>query len=181
MNGTLLAAAAALVLSAVPVNAQLTKTVPLKMEMVTATVDAIDFSNRQVSVTKSDKTHEVLYVPTAIKRFDTLKVGDRITAKYYENIVLQVKAPGATDVNKNERGIVRPEGASGATASHQRTITATIAAIDPNLPSITFTGPNDWKYTTRVKDKEALGKVKVGDRVEITWTEALILSLEDAK
>jgi hypothetical protein len=32
-----------------------------------------------------------------------------------------------------------------------------------------------------VKDKDALAKVKVGDRVDITWTEALILSLENAK
>jgi hypothetical protein len=32
-----------------------------------------------------------------------------------------------------------------------------------------------------VKDKDALAKVKVGDRVDITWTEALILSLDEAK
>jgi len=29
-----------------------------------------------------------------------------------------------------------------------------------------------------VEDKKALEKVKVGDRLDITWTEALILSVE---
>jgi len=46
------------------------------------------------------------------------------------------------------------------------------------VPSITFTGPNGWKYSSRVEDKKALAKVKVGDRLDITWTEALILSVE---
>ena len=49
------------------------------------------------------------------------------------------------------------------------------------VPSITFNGPRNWIYSTKVEDKEALSKVKVGDKVDITWTEALILSIEDAK
>jgi Cu/Ag efflux protein CusF len=123
----------------------------------------------------------MFYMPTSIRRFDTLKVGDKITAKYYENMVLQLKAPGDKAVDTGSAAAVRSESGTAGTVSHQRTITATITAIDPNLPSITFDGPQNWKYTTRVKDKAALAKVKVGDRVDITWTEALILSLEDAK
>ena len=69
----------------------------------------------------------------------------------------------------------------GGTAATQRTITATITAIDPAVPSITFSGPNNWKYTSRVEDKQALSKVKVGDRVDITWTQALLASFDDAK
>ena len=60
----------------------------------------------------------------------------------------------------------------------QRTITATITAIDQAVPSITFKGPNNWTYTSRVEDKAALAKVKVGDKVDITWTAAMILSLD---
>jgi hypothetical protein len=48
----------------------------------------------------------------------------------------------------------------------------------PQTPSITFTGPNGWKYTSKVQDKDALAKVKVGDKVEITWTEAVLVSVE---
>ena len=66
----------------------------------------------------------------------------------------------------------------GGTRATQRTITATITAIDPNIPSITFTGPNGWKYSSKVQDTEALAKVKVGDKVDIVWTEAMMVSLE---
>jgi hypothetical protein len=46
------------------------------------------------------------------------------------------------------------------------------------IPSITFTGPNNWKYSSGVEDKNALAKVKVGDKVDIVWTEAVMISLE---
>ena len=49
------------------------------------------------------------------------------------------------------------------------------------MPSITFTGPNGWKYTSKVQDTEALAKVKVGDKVDIVWTEAMLVSLERGK
>ena len=111
----------------------------------------------------------------------TLKVGDTINARYYENIVLQLKAPGEKDVDTNEHQTTRTEGTSGGTVAHQRTITATITAIDPQTPSITFSGPRGWTYSSRVKDKAALAKVKVGDKVDITWTEALLVSIDDAK
>jgi len=158
------------------------KTVPVKMEVMTATVDTIDRGARQVTVTKSDGKHEVFYVPASVKRFDTLKVGDKITAKHYENIVLRVKAPGAPDSDQNTGQVVTPSLQSTAgTMAHQRTITATIAAIDTKVPSITFTGANGWQYESKVKDTAALAKFKVGDKVDITWTEALIVSIDDVK
>ena len=48
-------------------------------------------------------------------------------------------------------------------------MTATISAIDKSAQSITFTGPNVWKYDRRVVDPTVLDKVKVGDQVDITW------------
>jgi len=166
-----------LALAAVPASAQ-TKTLTGETKTVTASVEAIEKETREVTVKKPDGTYDVFYFPETIRRFDTLKVGDKITAKYYENLVLRVKAPGEKDVNSASGGTVRADGKSAATASRQRTITATIAAIDQSVPSITFTGPNGWKYSSRVEDKKALAKVKVGDRLDITWTEALILSVE---
>ena len=66
----------------------------------------------------------------------------------------------------------------GGTKAKQRTITATIAAIDMAAPSITFTGPNGWQFTSKVQDTDALAKVKVGDKVDIVWTEAMLVSME---
>jgi hypothetical protein len=174
---TLFAVAGVLALAAVPAAAQ-TKTITGETKTVTASVESIEKATREVTVKKPDGTYDVFYFPESIKRFDALKVGDKITAKYYENLVLRVKAPGEKDVDSASGGTVRAEGKLAGTASRQRTITATIAAIDQAVPSITFTGPNGWKYSSRVEDKKALAKVKVGDKLDITWTEALILSVE---
>ncbi len=174
--------AAALSATAGEAGAQVTKTITGETKTVTASVEAIERASREVTVKKPDGKYEVFYFPETIKRFDTLKIGDKITAKYYENLVLQLKTPGEKSVDASATGVVRAgEGKPAATASHQRTITATITAIDQQAPSITFSGPNGWTYSSRVEDKQALAKVKVGDRVDITWTEAMILSLDSGK
>ena len=163
-----------------PARAQ-TKTITGEMTTLTVSIEAIDRGNREVTAKKPDGTYVVFYAPEAVKRFDTLKVGDTVTARYYENLVLRVKAPGEKAVDTATSAVTRAEATTAATTARQRTITATITAIDMKVPSITFTGPRDWTYSSRVADLEALAKVKVGDRVDITWTEALSLSLDAAK
>ena len=172
--------AAALTLTASALSAQ-TKTITGETKTVTATVEAIEKAGREITVKKPDGTYDVFYAPASMKRFDTLKIGDKITAKYYENIVLQLKPAGQKAVDTDAGAVTRANGAQATTTAHQRTITATITAIDMNVPSITFSGPNNWSYSTRVEDKAALAKVKVGDKVDITWTEAMILSIDEGK
>jgi len=176
----MLATLAILATLATPTTAQ-TKTITGEQQTVTVTVEAIEKSSREVTVKKTDGTYSVFYVPPSIKRFDTLKIGDKITAKYYENLVLQLKKPGEAATDKSATKTTQAKDGAAATAAHQRTITATITAIDMKVPSITFSGPNGWTYSSRVEDKAALAKVKVGDKVDITWTDAMILSLDDGK
>lgn len=169
---------AVLALVAPPASAQVTKTLTGEMRTETATVEAIETSTREVTLKKADGTYTVAHVPKDMKRFDTLKVGDRITAKYYDNIVLRLKAPGEKDVDTVAGSTTKAGTGQAGTVAAQRTITATITAIDQSVPSITFKGPNDWTYSSRVEDRQALSKVKVGDKVDITWTAAMILSLD---
>jgi len=178
MKKLMLACVGVVFVATAAVGAQ-TKTVTGEKKTVTATVEAIDVGARRLTVKKADGTYEMIYVPSAVKRFESLKVGDKITATRYENIVLRVQPPGAKPVDTSVRNQVTPaaEG-TGGTIANQRTITATISAIDMKIPSITFTGPENFKYTSRVEDKAALAKVKVGDKVEITWTDAMLVSIE---
>jgi len=160
----------------------MTKTLTGEQKTVTATVESIERKTRVVTLKEANGEYNEIAVPAEVKRFDTLKVGDKITATYYENIVLRLKLPGEAAKDTDTAAITPSAGAKpGGTAATQRTITATITAIDPKVPSISFSGPNGWKYTSRVEDKAALAKVKVGDKVDITWTQAMILSLEPVK
>jgi Cu/Ag efflux protein CusF len=171
-------AAAVLVSMAGKALAQ-SKTVRSEMRTETAVVESIDATNRTVTLKKPDGTFATVTAGPDIKRFAEVKVGDKVTAKYYENVVIRVKAPGESDVVSSARATTGSEQVlPGGTKAKQVTITATIAAIDMNAPTITFTGPNGWKYTSKVQDKEALAKVKVGDKVDIVWTEAVLVSIE---
>jgi hypothetical protein len=175
MDRSILAALAAALTLSVGLAAQ-TKTLTGPTQTVTGTVEAIETSSRQIYLKKPDGNTEVVYVPQEVKRFDTLKIGDKITAKYYENVVLRVQPPGSKPVDDASRAVT--PAATGGTAARQRTITATISAIDMKVPSISFSGPRGWNYSTKVEDKAALAKVKVGDKVDITWTEAMLVSID---
>ena len=66
-------------------------------------------------------------------------------------------------------------GSSGAQAMVRR-MTANIVSIDRAASSISFEGPNGWKYSRRVVDPEVFAQVKVGDRVDIVWNTDLTVA-----
>jgi hypothetical protein len=171
----------ALVFTAAGIVTAQTKTIPGEKQTVTATIEAIEASTRSMTIKGPEGNYITFTVPDEVKRFSEMKVGDTITATYYDNIVLRVKPQGEKAVDTDTAAITAAKGkVPGGTAATQRTITATITAIDMKIPSITFTGPNNWKYSSKVADKKALASVKVGDKVDITWTEAVMVSVGPA-
>jgi len=157
------------------------KTLTGETKTATATVEAIETSTRTITLKKPDGTYVTTVAGPDVQRFAEIKVGDKVTAKYYDNLVIRLKQPGEPDMATSSSAATGSGQATpGGTKAKQTTITATITAIDAKAPSITFSGPNGWKYTSRVEDPKALDKVKVGDKVDITWTEALLVSIERA-
>jgi Cu/Ag efflux protein CusF len=54
----------------------------------------------------------------------------------------------------------------------------TVDAIDMAVPSVTVRADDGRKMSFRVENKKNLEGVKVGDRVEITYTQALAISVQ---
>ena len=158
------------------------KSIAGDMITVTAKVEAIEAQSRTLTLKKDDGTYTTVVVPAAYERFSALKVGDSVTARYYDNIVFRKLNPGEKPVDSAGADLTRTPGAKpGGTAAAQRTITTTITAIDDKLPSITLTGPNGWVYSSKVQDRALLKTVKVGDQVNVTWTEAVSISVAAPK
>ena len=89
---------------------------------------------------------------------------------YNNTVSARLKPPGEAAVNTATGSFTAGQGERpGGTASVERTMTASIRGIDKSASSITFTGPNGWKYSRRVVDPTVLDKLKVGDLVDITW------------
>ena len=56
-------------------------------------------------------------------------------------------------------------------------MTVTVTEMDLEKGVATVEGPNGYKYSRRIEDKEAAKKVKVGDKIDMTWTEAVQISV----
>lgn len=174
-------AASVLAMLVTPAAAQI-KTIPGEHHTITATVEAVEQSSRELTLRDTEGQVRTIRVPDEVKRFPAIRVGDTITARYYDTISLRKKAPGEPDVDTVSGGVTPGGGRKPVgTAAAQMTITATIDAIDMQVPSISFKGPRGWQYSTRVQDTQALAQVKVGDKVDITWTEALLVEVTDRK
>jgi len=158
------------------------RTVTSEMRTETGTVESIDTASRMITLKKPDGSFVTTAAGPDIARFAEVKVGDKVTVRFYENIVVRMKRPGeAESLSASKSTTPSEQVLPGGTRAKQVTISATITGIDMNAPSVTFTGPNGGKYTSRVQDTEALAKVKVGDKIDIVWTEAMLVSLEREK
>jgi len=174
-------AGSVLLLASSTVGAQ-SRTIQGDSVSVTVTVEAIEQSTRTMTVRDDKGIYETIQAPPEMKRFSELKVGDKITARYYENVVIRLKRPNEAAVDVDSAAITRGEGQRPAgTAATQRTITVTVTAMDPKTSSVTVTGPNGYTYSRRVADKKAFAQLKVGDRLDMTWTDALLISVDPPK
>jgi hypothetical protein len=175
---SILAAAAVLALAAaLPVLAQQTE-IPGDMVTVKGTVEAIDHTNRVLTLKLEDGEFDSIEVPEGAKRFDEVKVGDTIQVRYYDNVTARLKEPGEAPVDTAEVGATPSASASpGGTISAQRKMTVTVTAIDHEKGVATYEGPHGYKYSRRLQNTELANKLKVGDRLDVTWTEAVQISV----
>jgi hypothetical protein len=175
---TMLSAFAVILALSLPSWAQV-KELPKQTVTVAGTVETIDKSRRAVNIKTADGKFVALDVPASAKRFDELKIGDKVKATYNNNVLVRLKPAGEAAVNTADASsTMGKEAQPGGTASMLRTMTATIADIDKSASAMTFVGPDGWKYSRRIVDPKVFDQVKVGDRVDITWSSDVTIAVE---
>jgi Cu/Ag efflux protein CusF len=149
----------------------------------TATIVAIDSTLRIVTLRTANGEEDSLSVAPDVKRFNELKVGDRINITFMESAVVTLQPPGtAPKPSTVGAGVTPGTGKSpSATASAQLTTTVAVKAIDPAVPSITVTTADGRTVTRKIENKKNLEGIKVGDKLDITYTRAILRSAEPAK
>lgn len=146
---------------------------------VTATVTAIDQKNRVLTVKTPDGIEDTFVVDAAVKNLPQVHVGDTVVATYHEALAYEVKKGGTAGATGTVAGGTADAGKKPAgVLARQVTVTVSIAAIDPSVPSVTFKGPQGNTRTIKVRDPKKLEGVSVGDTVQLTYTEALALKIE---
>lgn len=172
----------AVCLVALPVYADEKKPITKSDEItLKTTIEAIDKTARTVTLKDKDGTYETLHAGPEIRRFDELKVGDEVTFKYTESVAVRVRKPGEPVVGttSSDPAVVRGATAKpSGTLTQQATTTVTVKSVDPKGSSITFDTEGGRTMSVRVDDKSLVKDVKPGDKIEITYTTALLISVE---
>jgi hypothetical protein len=153
----------------------------MSSETVTATVVQVNQKTREVTVKTKDGQLHSFIAGDDVKNLAQVKKGDMITAVYTEAIAYEVKEHGTAGMKTTTATASAEPGSRPAGAvAQQTTVTVLITAIDPNVPTVTFMGPRGNKETIKVRDPQKLNGVKVGDKVDITYTEALAIKVDEA-
>ena len=150
-----------------------------------AVVIGVDQVNRLLALEAADGGRLVLPVAEEFRDFDRARVGDQVVVSHTQAIAWQVKPSdkGAPGVSSRETlSNPRPGEAPGGAVERAITITATITAFDVAGGIVTLTGPQGNRQTFIAHRPADLEKIRIGDLVDITYSEALAVSLRpDAK
>ena len=177
MKRSLTVFACGLVLAlSLPSWAQETKQLPPHKVSVSGTIETIDNSRRLVNLKTAAGKSDTIYVPKSVERFGELKVGDKLTATYNDNVSVRLKPEGEAAVDTGTTA--KDATATSGTITEHRVMTATVDSIDKDASAMTFVGPNGWKYSRHIVDPSVFDKVKVGDKLDITWDADTTLSVE---
>ncbi len=149
---------------------------------MTATVEAIDQKTRIVTIKGPEGGVVTFKAGKEVVNLPQVQVGDKVVLDYIESLAVRMAKPGEIrDEKVDLSGSAVPGSKPGALEATGTTITATIEAIDKTNNTVTLKGPDGGVRTVKVQDPGNLEKVKVGDTLLITYTEAVALSVKSVK
>ena len=146
-----------------------------------ATIMAIDHNSRIISLKDDKGNYSDIYAGPEVQRFDELKVGDKVTFKYQESLVYQVRKPGEPGMPSGEQppAITRNATAKpSGSITEQQTANVTVQSVDEKTGTISVMTEDGRSMSYKVKDKGNLKGVKAGDKISITYTTALLISVQ---
>lgn len=155
-------------------------------------VQAVKLSAQVIGIAKASRTLTLkgpkgntvdIVAGDKVRNFDQIKLGDMVVVRYAEALTLELKkvasASGEVTVveeTKRAKAGERPGVAGGVQVS----ALAEVVAVDPKASTITIKGPKGNEVTLDVMNPDQFKVVKVGDQIEVTYTEAIALSVEPA-
>jgi hypothetical protein len=151
--------------------------------MIRATVVKVDLKTRAVELRDEGGKAFTISVDPALKDLDKVRPGDVVNATLTESVAWEVRKPGKAVPGSTTAASAEGGSAGGKLAGTKRKVTTktvTVTAIDQKAPSVTFKASDGEVKTVSVKVPSNLVGVKVGDLVEITYTESLVFSVEKA-
>ena len=150
---------------------------------VTADVESIDLDKREVTLKGPLGNAVTFVVDKRVQRLDQVKAGDHVSADYYVSIAAEVRLPTAEEkagpITVLDELADAPAGTEPAGGGlHQIKIVTTVEGLDVPTQTVTLKGPRGNSVMIRVQNPDNLKKLRLGDTIVVTYTEALAVSLE---
>jgi hypothetical protein len=143
-------------------------------------VEGVDVAERTVTLKGPRARVVTLAVGPEVANLEALRAGEIVVVHYLEALSLELKRSGAEIRERTEpqrTDVAKPDERLAAGGARQVTAVAQVIGIDPRRQIVTLRGPKRT-VDLKVRDPSQLRPFKVGDQVEATYTEALVISVE---
>ena len=149
---------------------------------VTATIEAVDKASRVVTLKTEAGNRLHVTAPQEMEGFNSLRVGDLVSARYFEAVVVRLARPGSPAPSSEPAvRVMRKDRAPGSETMTERTVRATITAISKTPPLLTGRTADGLEHTMAVTDPAQLNALAVGDVLDVTMYESRLVSVERPK
>jgi hypothetical protein len=163
------------VVTSTPGSASVVRTMQASAEVM-----RIDEATRTLTLKTAQGDTVDVVASDAVKNFDQIKVGDVVRARYTRALALKLK-----DTKDTAGGPTVSEGSTTApgqwpalTSGRQVTGIAEVTAVDPKESTITLRGAEGKLVTLDVNNPDQFKVIKPGDKIEVTYTEAVAVGVE---
>jgi cyanate lyase len=133
-----------------------------------AAVETVDRQARQVLLHLPDNTLLTLTVSPQVKSIDRLEPGDHVAVKYIEAAVLHLDKTNAAATE---------ELGAGTSANGEINGVRTVVGTSPARGTVILADAKGHIETLGVHDASVLDTLQPGDRVAVTYKEAIAISL----
>jgi Cu/Ag efflux protein CusF len=151
------------------------ETASAEVVTATATVQKIDKDQRMVTLKGAQgNVLDVKVGPNV--NLDKIKVGDRVNSAYYEEVALSLNKSGEQPSKMTQTTTER-----GGITAQQTTVTAKVVSVDTAKNMVVLQGPQGGIHSIHVQDPDLqakLKKLKPGDNLDVTYTQAVAISIE---
>ena len=150
---------------------------------VSAQVVAIDKATRTLTLKGPDGNTVDVVAGEEVKNFPQIKLGDFVVVQLMQSLALELKKTKGGEALGASEGLAtaKPGERPGAVAAREITAIAKVTAVDPKAKTISLRGPRGNVVKLDVQNPDQFKVVKVGDEVQVTYTEAAAISVEPGK
>lgn len=164
----------------VPVHAQEPRTSAREIATLAGIVDRVDRTSRALTLRVANGVKESVYVAPDVKVFDELKIGDNVTVRVVESVIVALRPDLKPTVPVDTTAAAKKESGSAGQGDvlQQLKAVVTIEIVDLRAQTVTYNSGNNLRVIRAVADPGLIQGLKPGDVIEITYTRARAIEVQ---